>query len=173
MKNAPEGVVGAPDSPVDGDPGTEAVERDSSDEDLRTRYTRLSADLQNLRRRAEIERAELTRFGAEPLSRGLLPVLDNLRRALDAAAPTDPLVEGLRQVVRQFEEVLATHGVEPVETVGRRFDPGCHEAVLADDRPDVEEDTVTAELRPGYRLHQRVLRPAQVAVSRRPADRRS
>jgi molecular chaperone GrpE (heat shock protein) len=128
MNNATEGVVGAPDSPVDGDPGTEAVERDSSDEDLRTRYTRLSADLQNLRRRAEIERAELTRFGAEPLSRGLLPVLDNLRRALDAAAPTDPLVE---------------------------------------------EDTVTAELRPGYRLHQRVLRPAQVAVSRRPADRRS
>jgi molecular chaperone GrpE len=144
-----------------------------SEDELRRRYTRLNADLHNLRRRAEIERAELTRFGAEPLSRALLPVLDNLHRALDAAASDDPLVDGLRQVVRQFEEVLAAHGVEPIETVGQRFDPDCHEAVVADDRPDVEEDTVTAQLRPGYRLHERVLRPAQVAVGRRLADRRS
>ncbi|HEY2704952.1 MAG TPA: nucleotide exchange factor GrpE [Candidatus Dormibacteraeota bacterium] len=160
MDNARDGRIGEAEAPAGQGP----------EEILDDRYLRLSADLQNLRRRAEIERAELLRFGVEPLSRSLLPVLDNLRRGLDAAAPTDPLVVGLRQVLRQFEEVLAAQGVVPVETVGQPFDPGRHEAVLTDERPDLDEDTVTTELRPGYRLHERVLRPAQVVVSRRPAN---
>jgi molecular chaperone GrpE len=101
----------------------------------------------------------------------MLPVLDNLRRALAAAAAAgDPLVEGLQRVVREFEEVLAAHGVVPVETVGRPFHPGMHEAVHTEESTNLPEDTVTSELRTGYRLHDRVLRPAQVAVSRRPAD---
>jgi molecular chaperone GrpE len=137
-------------------------------EEWRDRCARLSADLQNLRRRAERERAESARYAAAPLSLGLLPVLDNLRRALAGAPQEDPLAEGLRQVVRQLEEVLAAHGVEPIVAVGRRFDPAEHEAVMAVVDGDAEDDVVTAELLPGYRLHDRVLRPARVAVSRRP-----
>jgi molecular chaperone GrpE len=137
--------------------------------DWQDRYIRLAADLQNLRRRADRERVELQRFGAEPLTLSLLPVLDNLQRALDAAPEGDPLAEGLRQVIRQFEEALGAHGVRAVETVGRRFDPAHHEAVLTESNQELEEDMVTAELRPGYRMHERVLRPAQVRVSRRPS----
>lgn len=112
---------------------------------------------------------ELQRFGAEPLTLSLLPVLDNLQRALDAALEGDPLADGLRQVIRQFDEALGAHGVRAVETVGRRFDPAHHEAVLAESNQELEEDMVTAELRPGYRMHERVLRPAQARVSRWPS----
>jgi molecular chaperone GrpE len=148
-----------------------APEAESGEEraDWQDRYTRLAADLQNLRRRADRERVEMQRFGAEPLTLSLLPVLDNLQRALAAAPEDDPLAEGLRQVIRQFEEVLDAHGVRAVETVGQRFDPAHHEAVLTESNQELEEDTVTAELRPGYRMHGRVLRPAQVRVSRRPS----
>jgi molecular chaperone GrpE len=151
------------------EPPPEADDGAQRGEDWEGRYTRLAADLQNVRRRAERERAELMRFGGEPLSRSLLPVLDNLQRALEAASEEDPLTEGLRQVIRQFEEVLAAHGVRAVDAVGQRFDPAHHEAVLTEPNEELEDDTVTGELRRGYRLHDRVLRPAQVRVSRRPS----
>ena len=92
-----------------------------------------------------------------------------IREETDAAPEGDPLAEGLHQVIRQFEEALGAHGVRAVETVGRRFDPAHHEAVLTESNQELEEDMVTAELRPGYRMHERVLRPAQVRVSRRPS----
>jgi molecular chaperone GrpE len=72
-------------------------------------------------------------------------------------------------VIRQFEEVLAAHGVRAVDAVGQRFGPAQHEAVLTEPSEELEDDTVTSELRRGCRLHDRVLRPAQVRVSRRPS----
>src|ERR1700704_1467077 len=134
--------VAAAEPPPEAEPGEERA-------DWQDRYTRLAADLQNLRRRGDREGVESQRFGPEPLTLSLLPVLDNLQRALAAAPEGDPLAEGLRQVIRQFEEVLGAHGVRAVETVGQRFDPAHHEAVLTESNQELEEDTVTAEVRPG------------------------
>ena len=99
----------------------------------------------------------------------MLPVLDNLRRAVEHAGEAgaeDFFVSGLELVVREFETALERLGVVPVPAVGERFDPTMHDAIAAEESDDVEEDTVVAELVPGYRLHDRLLRPAMVRVVR-------
>jgi molecular chaperone GrpE len=99
----------------------------------------------------------------------LLPVLDNLRRAVEHAGEAgaeDFFVSGLQLVVREFETALERIGVVPVPGVGERFDPAIHDAIAAEESDDVEHDTVVAELVPGYRLHDRLLRPAIVRVVR-------
>jgi molecular chaperone GrpE len=136
---------------------------------------RLAADFENFRRRKNQELADRARYAAEEATRVLLPVLDNLRRAVDhlpAQAGLKPgddgpgqLQEGLRMVVLQFEQALGRIGVEPVETVGAPFDPSIHEAIGGEESDAVERDTVVAEVRPGYRLHDRLIRPALVRVA--------
>ena len=129
---------------------------------------RLAADFENFRRRKAQELADRSRYASEDAALALLPVLDNLRRAADHAAAegdAQQLQDGLRMVVVQFEQALATLGVEPVETVGCRFDPAVHEAIGGEESDLVTEDTVVAVLQPGYRLHDRLLRPALVRVA--------
>jgi molecular chaperone GrpE len=129
---------------------------------------RLAADFENFRRRKAQEMADRSRYASEDAARALLPVLDNLRRAVDHSAGDgngQQLQDGLRMVVAQFEQALATVGVEPVETVGAPFDPAVHEAIGGEESDAVSEDTVIAELQPGYRLHDRLLRPALVRVA--------
>ena len=136
-------------------------------EDLQARYTRLSADFENFRRRSAREAHDRARYAAEHVALALLPVLDNLQRAVDHA-PTganEEFVEGLRHTVRQFEEALASVGVVPIEAEGRPFDPNLHEAVTGEDSENVDVDTVVSDLRRGYRLHDRVLRPSMVKVA--------
>ena len=129
---------------------------------------RLAADFENFRRRKAQELADRSRYASEEAARALLPVLDNLRRAIGhsgADGSGQQLQDGLRMVVAQFEQALATVGVEPVETVGAPFDPALHEAIGGEESDAVSEDTVIAELQPGYRLHDRLLRPALVRVA--------
>jgi molecular chaperone GrpE len=135
---------------------------------------RLAADFENFRRRKNQELSDRARYAAEEATRALLPVLDNLRRAVDhapqeaEAAPgngSEQLHEGLRMVVLQFEQALRQIGVEPVETVGAAFDPSIHEAIGGEESDDVERDTVIAEMQPGYRLHDRLIRPALVRIA--------
>jgi molecular chaperone GrpE len=129
---------------------------------------RLAADFENFRRRKAQELADRSRYAAEDAARALLPVLDNLRRAVEHSAGDgngQQLQDGLRMVVLQFEQALAGVGVETVETVGARFDPAVHEAIGGEESDAVTEDTVVAELQPGYRLHDRLLRPALVRVA--------
>ena len=129
---------------------------------------RLAADFENFRRRKAQELADRSRYASEDAARALLPVLDNLRRAVDhagAAGDGQQLLDGLRMVVLQFEQALAAVGVETVETVGARFDPALHQAIGGEESDEVDEDTVVAELQPGYRLHDRLLRPAMVRVA--------
>src|ERR1022692_4647176 len=133
------------------------------------RYLRLAADFENFKRRKGQELTDARRYESEDAARALLPVLDNLRRAVEHAGEAGAeefFVSGLQLVVREFETALERIGVVPVPAVGERFDPAIHDAIAAEESDDVNEDTVVAELVPGYRLHDRLLRPAIVRVVR-------
>jgi molecular chaperone GrpE len=131
------------------------------------RYLRLAADFENFKRRKNQELADRSRFASEDAARALLPVLDNLQRAVAHAGESSPddLVNGLGLVVREFETALANLGVTPIDAVGQPFDPAVHEALGGEESDSVDVDTVDAELQRGYRLHDRVLRPALVRVA--------
>ena len=151
------------------------VPPEAAADDLRRELTersdqllRLAADFENFRRRKAQEIADRSRYSSEDAAGALLPVLDNLRRAVDHATSEgngQQLHDGLRMVVLQFQQALASIGVEAVETVGARFDPAVHEAIGGEESDEVGEDTVVAELQTGYRLHDRLLRPALVRVA--------
>jgi len=133
--------------------------------DLRDRSTRTLADFDNFRKRSERERQELRRYALlEPL-RELLTVADNLDLALSAQGSADDLKRGVELIHRQMQELLRRFGVTEVAAVGQPFDPTLHEAVSREESPEVAAPTVVAELRRGYRLHDRLLRPAMVKVA--------
>ncbi len=156
--------------PADGAAALEAeVERLNAERaDQARSYVRLAADLDNLRKRTARELADSRRYGGLALLTAVLPALDNLSRAVAHLPPgdDDQLATGLRLTVRQLEAALASEGIEPVPSVGVPFDPQLHEAVATEPGGPIEQDTVVAELRPGYRYHDRVVRPAQVRVAR-------
>ncbi len=132
------------------------------------RYLRLAADFENFRRRKAQELIDRSRYASEDAAKALLPVLDNLRRAIGHAADAGDeavAVSGLELVVREFETALEQLGVEAIEAKGRPFDPSLHEAIGGEDSEDVEVDTVADELQRGYRLHDRVIRPSLVRVA--------
>ncbi|HVS05510.1 MAG TPA: nucleotide exchange factor GrpE [Candidatus Dormibacteraeota bacterium] len=131
------------------------------------RYQRLAADFENYKRRTRVELADRTQYANEELLRKLLPILDNLRRALDHAPEGSDRnwFDGLRMVVRQFEDTLQAQGVSPIPAVGEKFDPSKHEAIAREETDEHEEGTIVEEMQPGYRLHERVLRPTLVKVA--------
>jgi molecular chaperone GrpE len=133
------------------------------------RYLRLAAELENIKKRQEREVAELRQFANDNLLKELVPVLDNLERALEhgrqSEAP-EALMEGLDLVSQDFLKVLGRFGVTPINSVGERFDPAYHHAVMEEEAPEVEDQTVLKELQKGYLLQNRLLRPAMVVVSR-------
>jgi molecular chaperone GrpE len=131
------------------------------------RYLRLAADFENFKRRKNQELADRSRYASEEAARALLPVLDNLQRAVAHAGESSPddLVNGLGLVVREFENALGKLGVTPIDALGQPFDPAVHEALGGEESDSVDVDTVGAELQRGYRLHDRVLRPALVRVA--------
>ena len=131
------------------------------------RYQRLAADFENYKRRTRQELADRTQYANEELLRKLLPILDNLRRALDHAPEgiDRNWFDGLRMVVRQFEDTLQSQGLSPIPAVGEKFDPSRHEAIAREETDEHEEGTIVEEMQPGYRLHERVLRPTLVKVA--------
>lgn len=133
------------------------------------RLLRLAAELENVKKRQEREMAEWRQYAHEGLIRELLPVLDNLERAMEhgrqAGAP-EALMEGLDLVRQDFLKVLNRFGVTPVESLGEPFNPAYHHAVMEEDAPELEDKTVLRELQKGYLLQNRLLRPAMVVVSR-------
>jgi molecular chaperone GrpE len=132
------------------------------------RYLRLAADFENFRRRKNQELLDRSRYASEDAARALLPVLDNLRRAVAHAAEAGTeefFVSGLELVVREFEAALEKLGVVPIDAVGQPFDPSLHEAIGSVEGGDVAVDTVVDEVQRGYRLHDRVLRPSLVRIA--------
>lgn len=139
-------------------------------EQLRDRWMRAAAELDNFKKRSVREREELLKQAQEVLIREFLPILDNLQRALAHANNQDGpagLVEGIQMIERQFLSVLDRLGVTPMETLYQAFDPGRHEAMMRVESEDHEPNIVVQELEKGYLWHDRLLRPAKVAVSKR------
>ena len=154
--------------------GAEPVEELPSAEDaLRDQLLRLQADFDNFRKRIDRERKDWAVFANEKLLKDLLPALDNfelgLANGVKANAP-EALLEGLRLVKGQFEGALAKSGVVPIDAEGQPFDPNLHEAITHMPSPDVPEGTVLAQTRRGYKMGDKLLRPAQVVVSSGPHD---
>jgi molecular chaperone GrpE len=148
------------------DPVVELVTLRAELDEKSQQYLRLAADFENYRRRSVQEWSDRARQAGEQAVLVVLPVLDNLRRAVEHAnGAGGSLLEGVQMTLRQFEEALASLGVSEIPTVGQPFDPAIHEAVLGEESPDVDSDVVTAEIERGYRLGDRVLRPARVKVA--------
>ncbi len=163
-----------PTTPVPGtdDPSSAAVAEALREErnDLRDRLLRSAAEFDNYRKRTDRERRDLSDAVAADLMRDLLPVVDDLERAIAAAAGQSDsgtaLASGVEIIYRQLLDVMRRRGVEPIESVGRDFDPSWHEAIASEPADGHRDGEVIDELRRGYRIGSRLLRPAQVRVAK-------
>ncbi|MGB8523663.1 MAG: nucleotide exchange factor GrpE [Candidatus Acidiferrales bacterium] len=137
-------------------------------QELMDTLVRRQADFENYRKRMEKERQHDRHRGVESLIEGILPVLDAFDRALEAR--DDPQYaeyrKGFELIRRQLWDLLAKQGVERIDAVGKLFDPHLHHAIESVETTEHEEDTVIAEMQPGYTFHDRVLRPAMVRVAK-------
>lgn len=165
----PNGHAVAEESPEAAGDGEGAVGASRSDSEVLTRdLQRLAADFSNYRKRNEAERADFAKYAKADLIRKLIEVLDGYDRALEttpADAEGQPWLEGLRLVERKLRQLLEGEGLQPFDAVGKPFDPYQHEAV-AHLESDAPEGTVISEYQKGYRLHDRVIRPAIVTVAK-------
>jgi molecular chaperone GrpE len=167
--DTPQTPLTAQQTPAAGSPGedeeedVQALRREIAD--LRDRSMRTLADFDNFRKRAERERQEIRRYALlEPL-REFLPVADNLERALQAGGSAEDLKRGVEMILRQMQELLRRFGVREVPSDGEVFNPMMHEAVARTESGQVTVPTVTETLVRGYKLHDRLLRPAMVKVA--------
>ena len=136
-------------------------------------FLRERADLENFKRRMQRDKVEALRFANESLFRDLLPILDNLDRAVSHAQGGEnnqSLMEGVSLVLRSFLDMVEKHGVSRVSAKGQLFDPAKHEAMAQIENTEVVPNTVVDEYVPAYLLHNRLLRPARVVVAKPPAD---
>lgn len=142
-------------------------------EEMKGRYLRSVADLENFRKRMARERQDILRAAAAAVIEELLPALDHMAIGLEAAAKhpeAGEVTEGFRMVHEQLKQALAGQGLEELRPDGEPFDPNLHECISHQPSDDVEEGRVTTTVRSGYRLHDRLLRAANVVVSSGPAD---
>ena len=146
------------------------VERD----EMKDQLLRVLAESENVRKRAARDRKEAEQYGGTRIARDLLPVFDNLRRALDAAGEegvAGPVIEGVELTLRELISVFGKHGVSPVSPeVGEKFDPALHEAMFEAPVPGTKAGDIIQVMADGFMLHDRLLRPAQVGVSSTPAS---
>lgn len=136
------------------------------------RYLRLAADFDNYKKRVRQEQAEtVDRANAELVGK-MLPVVDNFHRVMESAPAEvdDAWLKGVKLTLQQLDDLLLSMGVSPIEAIGQPFDPTLHEAIGHEDSNEQPEDTVVSEVRKGYRLNDRVVRPALVRVARPVGD---
>ena len=139
------------------------------------RLLRTTADFDNFKKRATREKQEAIKYANEAVMQKLVPVLDSLDMALAAAQTAGPdtgqsLQAGVTMVLQQLKSVLAEAGLEEVNALGQPFDPNFHEALSQQETPEVPEGQVIHQLRKGYKLRDRLLRPASVIIAKQPAD---
>jgi len=162
--------------PPEDDPLAELMaERDAAiaeAADWKTRAYRISADLDNARKRFAKEREETRKYGIEGLLKDLLPVIDNLERAVDHADGngTEGLIDGVKMVLRQFDTTLKNKGAQPFDALGQPFDPTIHEAMTEMPTADYEPGRVASVFQRGWRLNGRLVRPAMVVVAKAPPE---
>lgn len=140
---------------------------------LNNKYLRLAAEFDNYKRLSQRDQRDQIRFGNEQLLKELLPVVDNMERAIKSARTNggdSALVQGVELTLKQLSGVLAKFGVQAIDTAGQDFDPSAHQAVSYGPSDDVPANKVLDEFQKGYRLHDRILRAAMVSVSSGPAQ---
>lgn len=138
------------------------------------RYLRTVADFENFKKRAARERQEAIKFANESMLQKLIPVIDNFDMALLAAnqtqeAAADSLKTGVNMIYSQLKAALNEFGLEEIDAAGKKFDPNLHEAISEKETTDAPEGQVVQQLRKGYRLRERLIRPATVIVAKKPA----
>jgi len=139
-------------------------------DELRNEMLRLRADVENVRRRLNKEKQESIAFANEKLIRELIPVYDNLERALKAPdASIESIKEGVAMTAKQFQAIFEKQNVEAIPAVGEKFDPAVHEVLTQIESHEHEENTVVEEYVRGYKMNGRVLLPAKVATAKKPA----
>lgn len=140
-------------------------EESAQDEDLQTKFLRLSADFQNYRRRVDKEKSDIYAYANEKIVLQLLEVMDNFERAMQTADPDDKYAQGVGLIFKQLEDLLRKNNVEEIEALGKSFDPAYHNAVMTEAADDAEPGTITKVLQKGYTMNSKVIRPSMVAVS--------
>lgn len=165
---SPDGGPEANEEPM----ASEAAELRTQLDEAKERALRLQAEWENFRKRSRRELDEERRYADLRLLGDLLPVLDNMQRATEAAtksADGGGLLEGFQLVKQQLENVLAQHHCQRIEALNHPFDPHLHEALMQQPTADAAPNTVIAVAREGFKLHDRVIRPAQVIVATAPS----
>lgn len=150
------------------------IEATAENEDWKDKYLRALAEVENMRKRGERERASARKFALEALMRDLLPVLDSLEFAAGAAGDAAAIREGIEIALADALRVLQAHGLETIEAHGQTFDPRFHEAIGVRPHEELEPGMIAEEERRGYMLHDRVLRPSRVHIviaPQQPADK--
>lgn len=145
--------------------GEQKKEEEEKEESSDEKYMRLMADFQNYKRRTEKEKADVYTYANEKIMTDLLQVLDNFERALANECQDEKYAEGMELIFKQLSDVLTKSGLEEIEAKGKEFDPNFHHAVLTDDNDEFESGQVTEVLQKGYKLNNKVIRPAMVKVN--------
>ena len=163
----------------DNDNDIDEIEKLSEElEKLKEEKLRLLAEMENLRKRSEKEKLDSIRYGSINLARDILSPGDNLTRALEAIPEDEKtsekfknLIDGLNMVQKEFSTILSKHGVNKIEAINTKFDHNLHQAMVELEDDTVDEGTVVQEMQSGYTMHDRLLRPSMVAVSKKPAKK--
>jgi len=159
---------------IDIDP-VEALEKDLQEtkdelEKQKDKFIRLQAETDNFRKRLSREKEEFSQYANERLFKALIPIFDNFERALeDPSNDTKSLKEGLDMILKQFSSFLEKEKVQPIKAIGEKFDPAFHEALTSEDSEEHEENTIISQFVKGYTINNRVLRPAQVVIAKKPS----
>jgi molecular chaperone GrpE len=154
---------------VSEDKGHDLAEALQLAEDNRDKWMRAVAEFENYKKRTIQERSKLLKYKNEELLRDILPVIDNLERAISASSHdgSDALLQGVKMTVGMFRDVLGRYGVTPIESLGKIFNPEFQEAIAALNDPDKQPNSIIDELERGYMYQDKLLRPAKVVVSTR------
>ena len=153
---------------------SQAVEEGSSEENpellqLKDKYLRTLAEYENFRKRSEKEKAQMFELGAKSIIEALLPVVDNFERALSHVQEEEkdsPFVKGIEGIYKQIQKMFADCNIQEIETLGKKFDPALHNAVMTEEEGDAEEDTITQDLQKGYTYRGNVVRHSMVKVKK-------
>jgi molecular chaperone GrpE len=149
------------------------AEKDRTIEDLKNKYLRVLADLDNYKKRAAMEKEELAKFSNEILVKELLPAVDGFTRAIDFATKTnnEDLIKGIALIKKQVEDALMKFGVKEIVSMGKPYDAHLHEAIFMQGS-DGEPGIVLKETQKGYTMHERLIRPAMVIVSKNKEEKK-
>jgi molecular chaperone GrpE len=166
--NPADEPMAAADSPTDLEEKLAAAEAEASEN--RDRMLRMAAELENYKKRAAREMDDIKKYATENLIRQLLIVVDNLERAIASAASENEngqsLVDGVALTLAEIMKILEQHYVSPIQALGAPFDPAFHQAMCQEESADQPPNTVVQEFQKGYLIHERLLRPAMVVVSK-------